>query len=259
MSFPFLPFDVIIEIARTHWKVWYKISISLREFGLYSIQPNVKTFAQRHFRYEVHTQLKEKALYGYLPLYERYTTIQGIKHGVHAFFYDSKMTQVKQKVKYIDELKEGPIVYFSMSGTIEKEAFYVNNMIHGTEIGYFDYMKKSYERVYNMGKLITESFFHRSGNISRFTNYSNGMKNGVQTSWSETGVVESICFYKDNLKHGPDVSFGAITGQFMHLTLFDCGNFMHQHLSEWGLNRCQKCKDLFNQLEWLHEFRYVFR
>lgn len=51
-----LPFEIFVEIAEKSLTVWYLLSISYKKFGTYSIQPLVKSAAQKRF-------LKERILY----------------------------------------------------------------------------------------------------------------------------------------------------------------------------------------------------
>lgn len=46
-----LPFEIIVRIAETSPFVWWKLSITLREFGLWSIQPKVKEKNKARFRW----------------------------------------------------------------------------------------------------------------------------------------------------------------------------------------------------------------
>lgn len=49
MDFTSLPFEIVVLIAEVSHEVWYLLSLTIREFGLYSISPSVMRAAQRHF------------------------------------------------------------------------------------------------------------------------------------------------------------------------------------------------------------------
>lgn len=82
LQFVELPLDVIIQIAQVHWKVWYKLSITFREFGLYSIQTNVKSAAQQHFNFGTFINYLE--IDGF---YQHYFMLGGVNHGYYTTFY----------------------------------------------------------------------------------------------------------------------------------------------------------------------------
>lgn len=176
-----LPFDVIIEIARQNWGVWYKLSIVHREFGLYSIQPNVKRAAQKRFSYQ---EISEQRNYF---KYVHYFKIGNVLHGTKSCYYDSKMTKLRHKIQFVDGKREGPKILYDYDGNIRMSKNYLNDRLHGAFISY-DKQHKIHEKHYNHG-LLEGSVIHyqQPGNfITIETEYQNGKKNGIETRYYDT-------------------------------------------------------------------------
>lgn len=106
LQFVDLPFDVIFEIARVHWKVWYKLSISFRDFGLYSIESNVKKSAQQHFHFGEFIKYLE--IDGF---YQHYFMIDGVIHGFYSTYY-SRSKALRSQTLYNEGIP-GSVFYYT--------------------------------------------------------------------------------------------------------------------------------------------------
>jgi hypothetical protein len=72
VSFDTIPFEIIVEIAEQSVKVWYLLSITLSEFGRYSIKENVKNRAKRMFVEPPKLEPIERILYVPLQMYRMF-------------------------------------------------------------------------------------------------------------------------------------------------------------------------------------------
>lgn len=187
-----LPFDCIIEIARTSWMVWYKLSIALREFGLYSIIPSVRKAAQSHFCYD---------FYCYKP-YEgcelRYYAMGTKFHGVFED-YNTKSNVSRRVLNYYNGMKDGECIHYFPNSSIKSIGIYKNDELHGVS-----------------------HFFSNDGVLTSEVNFEKGMKHGRCIEYFHTGKVKRIQNFVQNQKHGTDVQYFE-SGQINTLNTFQDG------------------------------------
>lgn len=218
-----LPFDVIIEIARTHWKVWYKLSISLREFGLYSIQPSVKRAAQKRFR-EEHFIFQKQACGLHNHGWCHFFTIRGVIQGMYTIYRDENMTLLYSETPFIEGKREGVARVYLNQGSLYKEINYVNNLFHGTQIIYF-----------------------HNKQIDSVTTFKNGKKHGpYRRYFFETNKVIEECNYTNGKKNGVEVRY-TDDDDFASSGLWKHGKTVHHHWGEGSFQACRSCQRHYNK------------
>lgn len=119
-----IPFEIIVIIAETCHEVWYLLSITLRTFGLYSTQPNIKRNAMKQFGFE---QIFESNHQGYL--------FHGQYHGLVIEKGETKGNRWVEKTRYNRGKKHGIYQFFNKDLLI-LQCTYFNNERHGKELNY---------------------------------------------------------------------------------------------------------------------------
>lgn len=243
-----LPFDIIIEIARKNWGVWYKLSKTVRDFGLYSIEPSAKKAAQRHFQYEEHK-----------TPHETYSTIGGVKHGISILYYNKELNKICTAVQYYAGLRQGCYLHYYSSGPLRSVQMYVNDLKHGEQIEYFRSGNKSFEAHFKEDKLdgnFLEYYDNENNDLWKHTTFSKGLKNGVEMTY-HCRKISSKMLYMDGLATGPQVIFDA-DGNVTHLTMYLFGAKLESHdHSENELSACEFCLDIIIEFPWLQELHHL--
>lgn len=129
-SFEELPFDVIYYIARLEWNVWYKICVTLKIFGLYSLIPTVQIAAKRHFQYKTHTMFV-----GYCLC--EFSSMSGFVHGYCNLKYLLDLKNFEKTKPFITSTYRmgeihGTLSQYDLFGHLKKQLNFRDGTIHGT-------------------------------------------------------------------------------------------------------------------------------
>lgn len=95
-----LPFEIIVRIAECTHHVWYSLSVTMKQFGMYSIQLKVKKNAMKRFDIEeVHNFANGS--------YQHHFTLHQKIHGMH--YSGSRVHGKKEQIftQYRNGLRHG--------------------------------------------------------------------------------------------------------------------------------------------------------
>jgi len=130
---------------------------------------------------------------------------------------DESKNFVSKVTNYKDGLTHGNEIEYYSPGKIQTITPYVNGKMEGTLKNFFENGNISRTQEYKDGKLNGKSVWYTESHPDkvRFTSeYKNGKMNGEEVSYNtETGKVESILTYVDNMRRGPYKYFWKSTGK----------------------------------------------
>lgn len=140
-----MPLEILVRIAEEHRSVWYNLSITIREFGEYSIHDKKralrlfgfsehKDFYRHHYLYkgQMHGLAKQYTFFRnplLLPSFNiehhiRYK--KGNKHGLCQKFKDGVLVY---QVNYTNGEKDGIELHFFDDGTISETYLFENGIL----------------------------------------------------------------------------------------------------------------------------------
>lgn len=134
----FLPFDIIVIIAETSHEVWYLLSLTLKDFGLYSIRSHAKKNAMTLFDFR---PISEPNQEGYL--------FKGKRHGVVIY----KNSDSRIETNYNRGIREGFFRSY-MNDVLRVECTYKHNERHGVELNFDKQGRKQSRYLWENGEVV---------------------------------------------------------------------------------------------------------
>lgn len=200
-----LPFDVLMLIARQHWKAWYKLSLTLKDFGQYSIRPKTKLAAQKHFNFVEESSVWQptskamKLVNGSKVLIQR-TKIDGVQHGTEKHF--NNLNQLMLSCSYYEGMLDGLMTRFFPNGLPDFEIMYRNDKKNGKSVHYYSNGKIMTVQFYidDVRNGIMTTYYNEKGTKRTETMYNNNKISGTEINYYENGNIYSIGYYVDGEK-----------------------------------------------------------
>lgn len=122
-----IPFELIVQVAEMDHELWYKLSLVHRDFGLWSIQPEVKSKMMKLFDF-VEMRVDEVRIPTIGIERHHFYLWKGKKHGIHTTYSaNGRITTTYRK-----GVKHGPHEWY-INRELRQRVMYVNGWMHGIE------------------------------------------------------------------------------------------------------------------------------
>ena len=132
----------------------------------------------------------------------------GVLEGVYIGYYKNK--KLKYKAFYVNDTLNGPYQYYSNKGVVTQDKNFVKGKLEGKYMAFHEVGRKAPKYILNFKNGLQEGeFIEKSpeGNDIYKVLKVNGEKEGIETSFYNSGIVESITEYKEGLYDGKYESY----------------------------------------------------
>lgn len=125
----------------------------------------------------------------------------GIKDGLEEVYYE--MGTLAYKVNYVNNKRDGVLVWFDQKRKKLADMFYKNGKLEGYDTSYFTNGKVKHKILYknDMKEGLQKEYFH-NGILALEVLYIHNKKEGLQKEYTPNAKLYSEVFYKNNYKEG---------------------------------------------------------
>lgn len=175
---------------------------------------NVKIFLGYHSN-----RMVEQIVFGYLE------EDKFVPHGPARYYYDSG--HLLSKRYYESGVMDGPAYDYYKDGKVMVKTQFVDDLLHGPYISYHDGGALDQQGVYDAGA-VSGAFrsYYSNGKLKWVEYYdSTGVKEGVDSTFYETGRLESVFSFEEGVESGA-ATFYHRNGQVWSQRTYEEGRLM---------------------------------
>jgi hypothetical protein len=157
--------DIFLDIAKSEPELWWKICITFKRIGIYSLNSYIQLTLKKKFKKQI-----VKRVWNNLKIF--YILPNKIKHGECRIYhiYDNNSTEIYERRHYINGIKQGEYelyenLYHYIISFISEKGMYINNLREGIAYRY-DYIgQNTIDGDFNHTMFICDEFYYVKGKI----------------------------------------------------------------------------------------------